>query len=815
MSIDYDRIISTAPSLPPPPENDSKTTITTIKPKLSFTYPLDKLHEYKPPKQRIPNNPIQYSDLPDYITLKDKYPDLYRSYYNHRDPNLIGHVRIDNGQLMVSNRETLIHVQQTLRRIDMSKITMRGKFKVDDVISCVEVVKMLGRFSPIDVIHKVKGEKGIDLDRLVRYDEGLRLMALCMHGRWREKNSWYNTILNTKCVLEDVNGGENDADSEELRFNRIMEELENDMIKFNLTKGSSKLVADALQKQTKSKTKPQSKSKSISPTPEPVLRYSNNDFFRPQELEIRKLKYPIYMSISEDLLSDSSDDELNTMENSCSDTDSDSESESETDDIHSIYQSQNQSQTQNQFELLTSSSSSALSRSSRPDSSPETSLDQDFGMTEQEYSEFVYDEMDSDPNFIDLVEMLTDLFPTYAKTDLKFRLKLADNVEELMEELFIETESQDLLEQQRQEELTIESTSEPVYSDSVYQLREMFPNVQIGTIDKKLRENNNDLDETIRILLNLPSTEFSSVKQNKFTINEWNQISNLVTKVRKFLGVNDDTFVVDNNDIVHYVRKSGCNYYDALTGIIMNCQPMVLQTVRQKGGRVQRGNKRVGPNRTTTKLVKSNYRYSPISKEAKELWEIAASNQQVKNANKNLLTKALEFFQGNVFKVIELVSELSSNQQSSYIKPTIKFVPKVENDPYILVKTKFTNYANKRSSKAVLGGSPLEQNRFYQFIDSGEVDLHGFKLTEAIRLTRLVLQHWWDEELKNRELNGHFDKYGDKASIGPVGIITGRGIHSAGGIPILKRYVKDYLQTHSYIFNEQIGRFEVTGKRRR
>ena len=306
------------------------------------------------------------------------------------------------------------------------------------------------------------------------------------------------------------------------------------------------------------------------------------------------------MPISEEFLLDSSDDELIFGENYNSESDSncsESEVEQEPSDSYSY--------SQNQFELLTNSSienssnnNSAqddLVASSSSSNGQDIGIVDDIGMTEQEYSEFVYDELDEDPNFIDLVETLADLFPTYAKTDLKFRLKFADSVEELIEELFIETESRDLLEEEEKLAANQQRQVEPVYDDKVYQLREMFPNIDNATIDRKLRENNNSLEDTTMALLSLPTTEFLSVSsQNKFTVSEWNKVSGLVIKITKFLGINEDTFVLDNSDIAHFVRKSGCNYYDALVGILMNCRPLVLQTVRkqQVGGRVQRGGKK-------------------------------------------------------------------------------------------------------------------------------------------------------------------------------------------------------------------------------
>lgn len=944
MSLHFDNIIADADTLPLPkpiiPQTShllkSQKRRLKNKEKLLFCYPLnrEKLFEYS--KTRVPHNQRIFKDdddeiIPKILKLKDSDPEIYYNYYYHRDLNLVGNYKL-NDSLIIENRLMAIEILKVLQNLETMKLFTygKGKFKFDEPLvcylsgllnqTCFETLESLEtrtpasllQYVPID-IDSTNEEEAQKIARTWDIEETKRLAMLLITEAVRYDDCWKSLCWTILCItpesgnifrntkikylkneeepnVEFLGGKEQEEEEDEdVKFNRIMNELHQDMINLNIktrennnqlrvnssdgvsttTTGTkfdeimNELNQDMAKLNVKMRPDNQSKvnsSQGVSKTTTTTKTWSSSgggggssttsfEFFRPQQFEMFKLQHPLFMPISEEFLQDSSDDELCNCEEEedyISDTDSISELESEQEQEPS----NSYSNSQNQFELLTSENNNKNNiDQDQDDLIPSASSELEMGMTEQEYSEFVYDELDEDPNFIYIIEQLTDLFPTYAKTDLKFRLKFADKLEELIEELFIETESQDLIEKEEQlaKNQQQNQQTEPIYDDKVYQLREMFPNIDNATIDRKLRENNDSLPDTATSLLSLPTTEFLSVgSQHKFTTNEWNEINGLVNKIIKFLGINEDSFVIDNSDIVYFVRKSGCNYYDALVGIIMNFRPLVLQTIRkqQVGGRVQRGGggKRNGRStKTITKLVKSNYRYNPISKEAKELWDLVPSNEQMKSMNKTLLINALEFFQGNVYKVIELVSELSSNQTPQHTiktisqnlqQPIIKFIPKVENDPYILIKKKFSNYADKRSLSSSTSSSSSslllknksnksnltnssEKNQFNQYISSGSVDLHGFRLTEAMKLTKLILQHWWEEEEKNRELVGHMDKFGDKASIGPVRIITGRGIHSTNGISILKRYVKEYLINNKYVFDEEIGSFEVTGKRRR
>ena len=536
--------------------------------------------------------------------------------------------------------------------------------------------------------------------------------------------------------------------------------------------------------------------------------------------------------------------------------------------------------------VKTDSSSSSLDRGT-----VQNNEDNGVGNSdEDEYSKFVYDEMDLDPNFIYLVEHLADCFPTFSKTDLKIRLKLTNSVEELIEELFIETELHEIQEQeeflaqqqleqqqkqQQQQQQQQQQISSSKYGEEALKLHEIFPQISLPIIAKRLQKNNGDAEMTTMSLLDEPAeaeftTKQSQNKQN--TANEWFQISTMVNRVKSFLDMKNDSlgghqggenankYFLEDEEITYYARKSNGNYFDALTGIIMNCRPkirkevIVATTKKKVGGRVQRGGSRLAANRgrTTTEIrvVSTDYKYNPNATESKELWQFYHSNPDMQMLDKTFLINALEFFRGNCDQVLSLAFELAQEKgpslnsawstginnglSSKGLKTApIKFAPKQTTDSYLILAQKFKTYTAKRKASVPLfSSSPPSSSssstsastiikpsgqieRLNTYIGTGRLDLHNFKLVDAIQTTKLVLSHWWDQEKKHREEQGQLQKFGNLAQfVHDIEIITGRGLHSVGGVSLIRKYVKEYLVRERFVFDEQVGKFDVKGKRK-
>lgn len=212
-----------------------------------------------------------------------------------------------------------------------------------------------------------------------------------------------------------------------------------------------------------------------------------------------------------------------------------------------------------QTSIITSQPTSISTSPSRKTSTTSSNSIKDRNLTiEEEYTQFFYDETDSDPNFINLVEQLSEIFPTFSKTDLKIRLKLNDNVEQLMEELFIECEQSELLdiENMAKEEVTrlqeSNHSEEPTkqglawyqkpskpgpklqlskYIVETCQLQEIFPHLSPPLIEQALIKRNGDMDATSVDLLDPDSIE---TKGDKSQANAWQDNTDLLCRLKMF-----------------------------------------------------------------------------------------------------------------------------------------------------------------------------------------------------------------------------------------------------------------------------------------
>ncbi|KAI5956579.1 hypothetical protein KGF54_001054 [Candida jiufengensis] len=892
-TIDYDFILDNAKTLPPP------ITINKSKKKQS---------NYK--LQIISNPRLQYESLLNPKELINKFPYIYSKYYYNRDPNCIGFIKLPK-YCLISNREMFLSLKSTLINLEMSKIIKRGieNFSINDSIVCYlssildipiyEILNLLHTNSPHEILHIYLKHMEFEAEHLIinsefyhyknfppvifkrmvqmcRFDEGLLIIALCLYLNWKNADSLYKTIINheVKNIHENLieftnnlNGGSSNSievlkDNE--KNNSIKQTNNNSLNNVSTSKNTEGLLSKKNKKKKKKKKNRASSSDDSEEEENKNKRSGSPEEENQIKPGFKKLLFPLFIPIEEPESSSDDDYEKALINNQTKSNTELSEDELELENDERTISSENI------FDQLNNGiNENDESSLSIEDTTNDIDNDNLKSLSEQEYSQFVYDELDKDQNFLDLVETLTDLFPTFPKTEIKIRLKLADEVEVLIEELFNETESNELIEQEQA--VIVESSSAsvingPTYSNDVYTLLEMFPQIDLKIIDYVLKENKGDINETSISLLNNPNPSIYSkvTKSNNSSNerNEWFQLSTMVHRIKTFLDINKSTelnnngsntsgkFFIDDEDIIHYVRKAQGIYYDALTGIIMNCKPKIrkLITIRGKqngGSRVQRGgsssrnNQRI---KEEIKIVNSNYKYNPMSPESTELWHLYTNNQQLQILQKSFLMKALEFFQGNCDKVIELAFELNDNKPAtlasnfnklnlgnSSIVPQIKFAPKQQTDSYLLLNQKFEKYQSKRktnttnnntnnnnnnNSKSTILTTSMENQRWNQYLNNSQLDLHDFKLIDAIKLTKLVLNHWWNQEIQLRIQDGKLNKFGNLVQfVDEICLITGRGIHSINGISIIRKYVKDYLIKNKYIYDEGVGRFIVKGKR--
>jgi len=487
---------------------------------------------------------------------------------------------------------------------------------------------------------------------------------------------------------------------------------------------------------------------------------------------------------------------------------------------------------------------------------------------EQEYTQFFLDKSDSDPNFINLVEQLSEIFPNLVKTDLKIRLKLSDNVEQLMEELFVESEQRELMEGEgihtelEGKEVQASKAAEPTdqgltwyqkpvepasklqlskYVVETCQLQEIFPHFHPSLIEQALIKHNGDVDGASIDLLDPDSLK--SMQTGRTESNAWKVDDDLISRVKSILDVNDgDTFttgdksaqrILDDEKIKFHICKCRQDYSETLKSIVVNCRPKVRQqvTIRNVGGRVQRGGpKKVSRTNTEYRLASSTYKYNPHGAESLELQHMYIVNKQLQMLDKSVLINALEFYEGDCDKVLQFAIEVLSHRSIDKL-PTIEYainVAPINNSAkknsyttnsipiYSGLAETFKGYSAKRGPLSLQTPTPTSTKDISKFVSDSKLDLHGKTALEALALTKRVLDAWWQEEIEQRIEHGKLNLYGSSGVfVNNLLIVTGRGIHSANGVSIIRRYVKDHLVRNGYIFEEGIGNFEVQGLRKK
>lgn len=94
------------------------------------------------------------------------------------------------------------------------------------------------------------------------------------------------------------------------------------------------------------------------------------------------------------------------------------------------------------------------------------------------------------------------------------------------------------------------------------------------------------------------------------------------------------------------------------------------------------------------------------------------------------------------------------------------------------------------------------------------IDFHDLTVQNAMTALEQVLTYWWDLEMHNRNISNTKFELVNVQHVPPFKIVTGRGLHSSGGIPKIKNATIKYLQLHKYKFEENASSIQVTGKRR-
>lgn len=412
--------------------------------------------------------------------------------------------------------------------------------------------------------------------------------------------------------------------------------------------------------------------------------------------------------------------------------------------------------------------------------------------------------------YSDEVETLADIFPTIPKSDLAARFLCTPDLDKLIEELFAEEHAKkEALSQKHSSDIRVlqrlfpgkladdlarefqknaynlkntmlhllvsnEAAPPPprIYDSEVHKLKEMFPHMKLNDIAVLLEENNHDIDVIMDILTN-PDPDLD--------------------RLCRVTGLKEDV-------VRPYLRNS--DFLRALVNIMSHVRP-------QK----KTWNSRVQDRNTTTTLA---YVYHDESPEAVELRDYVTSNLKLQNFSFQFLQKCLCFYCGDVYKVLEVAhlfgegkEHLTFEKGDTRMKiqgPKAADVLKIKYN-YVPAAPQIRLPPRKEVTPEIsltVEPKPVPQT----------IDLHGYSVAEAVRITKKAVEQWWKKEMDTRMYHGMIHKHGPKVDfVEPINVVTGRGIHSSGG-PKIRGAVIKMLNLEGYMFLEGVGSVSVVGKKK-
>jgi len=186
------------------------------------------------------------------------------------------------------------------------------------------------------------------------------------------------------------------------------------------------------------------------------------------------------------------------------------------------------------------------------------------------------------------------------------------------------------------------------------------------------------------------------------------------------------------------------------------------------------------------------------------------------------VTNAIKYYNGCVSQTVNLLILLCSNRCSKFT-----FINK-ENSSSGFIETSCwkSNSSIKRphgsfvttikDKKQEVQPQSHESDIDYtlnHLFENYKLDFHGLLPSQAVGILSKALRKWWNTELEERELSRKRLNLVNVCCVNPLIIITGRGIHSIGGVSKVRIQVKKFLKNNNYVFDEEPSFFTVYGRR--
>lgn len=399
--------------------------------------------------------------------------------------------------------------------------------------------------------------------------------------------------------------------------------------------------------------------------------------------------------------------------------------------------------------------------------------------------------------------------------------------------------------------------------DPLRELEIMFPDVETSKISE-IYDRCQSIDTAITELLSLPLLRLEddkeqrraesqiqasrSVKSNGGAEEEtaWKSVPYKIKTIQRYTAVPDCVARQALHECSFDATKAiiklvwTTDYYGSVQAARTSNDVQKEQKPRLnlRGGKVQsaKGFAHSAKNRNTFDKLESETEFTPqpsctddmhesleSSTKFEELEEILRSNPTMRTINRTFLKRALAFYKGDLSMTTSLaLHTIEADLQNATYKSRVNDFDLEKN-----FKISAGNFQKRQASPSVpdkpslLDPLELQNDQHYskgqemieKIFDIPRLDFHGFTPADAIKILEICLDKWWTQELSEREMNRQKLSISRALNVAPLEVVTGRGIHSAGGISTLKISFRRFLNRHNYLYSEEPAYFIIEGKK--
>mgnify|MGYP003362060976 FL=1 len=458
--------------------------------------------------------------------------------------------------------------------------------------------------------------------------------------------------------------------------------------------------------------------------------------------------------------------------------------------------------------------------------------------------------VEDDTSFYQLLEMFPDITPI----TIKNALTSAGNNIELAIQILL-SDASGSAEPEGQSDSPTEEEKEQYKLDSLIQ---MFPDIDQNITKSYFDARDGQVEQATIDLLDFELLSTESVEDQKKVEERikkmqkasadtaWDNYENNIKTIRTF--TETDTLCAKK-----YYQDNHCNIIMAIIDIIhsgfkwkptFSLKPIVKsinRPISRGGGRVQSAKGiAYAQKRSTTTIAQGSstdnstcirpwssksFTYTDNSPEVLEIAEFVSTNVDFRSINPVFVKDVIIYYNGCVSEVIKLLLFIVTRRETKLTY----MVDKSPFDGFIAANTlKTKNIPSAGTSRDGRGGraglkahnssmpcsdSRLEEKYLNDVLVTFRLDFHGLLPQQAANILKKALTIWWNEEIHKREFNCKRMNLVNVCCIQPLIIITGRGIHSAGGISKVRIQVKKALASSPFVYDEGASFFTIYGKK--